>query len=85
MKEIKYVVTDELGVHARPAGLLVRAASKYKCDIKVGNHKRMVDATRIMGVMGLAMKQHDELIMSFDGVDEDVAVAGMETFLKENL
>jgi len=85
MKEIKYVITDELGIHARPAGALVKEATGYQCDIKVGKPEKMVDAKRIMGVMGLAMKQNDEMTMTFDGADEDAAAAGMESFLKANL
>lgn len=85
MKEIKYIITDELGMHARPAGSLVKAASGYQCDIKIGRTEKMVDAKRIMGVMGLAMKQNEELTMTFDGADEDAAATGMETFLEENL
>jgi len=85
MKEIKYVITDELGIHARPAGNLVKAASGYQCDIKAGRPDKMVDAKRIMGVMGLAMKQSEELTVTFDGADEDVAADEMEIFLKENL
>ena len=85
MKEIKYVITDELGIHARPAGSLVKAVSGYQCDVKIGRPEKMVDAKRIMGVMGLAVKQNDEVTMTFDGADEDVAAAEMETFLKDNL
>ena len=85
MREIKYVITDELGLHARPAGSLVKVVSGYQCDIKIGRPEKMVDAKRIMGVMGLAIKNNDEVTMTFDGADEDVAAAGVETFLKENL
>ena len=85
MKEIRYVIADELGIHARPAGNLIKVASKYQCDIKIGTPTKMVDAKRIMGVMGLALKQNDEITMTFDGVDEDTAATGMETFLQENL
>ena len=54
MKEIKYTVTDPLGIHARPAGLLVKEAAKYasKVSISVGGGAA-VDAKRIMGVMRL--------------------------------
>ena len=85
MKEIKCVITDELGLHARPAGSLVKAANGYQCDIKVGRPDKMVDAKRIMGVMGLAMKHNDELILTFDGADEDVAASEMEAFIKANV
>lgn len=85
MREIHYVITDELGIHARPAGLLVKAASGFASDIQIGTPAKMVDAKRIIGVMGLALKQGDELSMTFSGEDEDKAAETLEAFLKENL
>lgn len=85
MKELKYVITDELGIHARPAGRLVKAASAFKCDIQVGSPAKMVDAKRVMGVMGLVMKQGDELTMTFSGQDEEEAAQALDIFLKSNL
>ncbi|MCL2222683.1 MAG: HPr family phosphocarrier protein [Oscillospiraceae bacterium] len=85
MVSIQYVITDELGIHARPAGQLVKAASTCKCDVKVGTPENMVDAKRVMGVMRLALKQGDTLTMTFDGEDEKEAASTLENFLKENL
>lgn len=85
MKEITYVITDELGIHARPAGRLVKEASEFQCNIQFGTPAKMVDAKRIMGVMGLALKKGDEITMTFDGPDEDRAATTIEAFLKENL
>ena len=85
MKEIKYIIRDELGIHARPAGQLVKLVSGYESEVKVGRPDKMVDAKRIIGVMGLAMKQGDELTMTFDGPDEEAAAAAAEAFLNENL
>jgi phosphocarrier protein len=85
MVSIEYVITDELGIHARPAGQLVKAAGTFKCDIKIGTPEKLVDAKRVMGVMRLALKQGDTLTMTFDGDDEKEAASTLETFLKENL
>ena len=85
MKEIKYVITDELGIHARPAGQLVKAATAFHCDVKVSANGNTVDAKRIMGVMRLAAKQGQEITITCDGEDEDIAVAALDSFLKENL
>lgn len=85
MRNLKYRITDELGIHARPAGQLVKTASAFQCDIRIGTPEKMVDAKRIMGVMGLALKQGDELTMDFDGPDEAEAMAAVEEFLKQNL
>lgn len=85
MKEIKYVITDPEGVHARPAGILVKKAGEFASDIKIGKGDKMADAKRIFGVMGLGVKQGEEITMTADGADEDAAIAAIEEFLKENL
>lgn len=84
MKEFKHIITDELGLHARPAGLLVKAASAFSCDIKITANGKSADAKRIMGVMLLAVKQGCEVTITCDGTDEDTAAAALETLLKEN-
>ena len=85
MKEFKYTITDELGIHARPAGLLVKTASAAKCDVKITVKGQTVDAKRIMGVMRLAAKKGDEVTITCEGEDEEAAAASLEAFLKENL
>jgi len=85
MTELKYTITDELGIHARPAGLLVKKCGEFKSDIRMGRPDKMVDAKRVIGVMTLAMKCGDELHLTFDGPDEAEASAAVEVFLKENL
>ena len=85
MKIVEYTIKDALGIHARPAGLLVKEAGKFASKIMIASPKKEVDAKRIMGVMGLAIKKGDVLTMTFDGPDEDAAAAALEAFLKENL
>ena len=91
MTKISYVITDELGIHARPAGLLVKQAGEFPCTIQIGGTPRrgeeakMVDAKRIIGVMGLALQQGDELTMTFDGEKEREAAQTMKKFLEQHL
>lgn len=85
MKEFSYVITDKLGIHARPAGLLVKEAGKFQADIKINKGEKAADAKRIFGVMGLAVKQNDEVRVTADGADEEVAITAVEAFFKENL
>ena len=84
MQEIKYRIDDEMGLHARPAGLLVKLAAKYKSDIQLGSPAKMVNAKRIIGVMALTMKQGQEMTMTFNGEDEAEAVNAVRAFLEEN-
>ena len=85
MKEIKYIIQDELGIHARPAGLLVKKCAGFSCNIRIGKPDKMVDAKRVIGVMSLGMKCGNELILTFDGADEEKAAGEVEAFLQENL
>lgn len=85
MKEFSYVITDSEGIHARPAGLLVKEAGKFESAIKIKKGDKEADAKRIFGVMGLAAKQNDEIVMTAEGPDEDAAIAAIEEFLKANL
>jgi len=85
MKTIKYVITDELGIHARPAGIIVKLVKAYKSKILIGRPEKMVDATKIIGIMSLCMKQGDEIHITVEGEDESEAATAIETLLEENL
>lgn len=85
MKEINYVITDAMGLHARPAGMLVKVAMGFKSDIQLGTPAKMANAKRIMGVMGLAIKQGETLTITVNGDDEEAAYSALDDFLKANL
>ena len=85
MKEFKYVVTDNEGIHARPAGDFVKAAKGFASSVKITKGGKTVDAKKIFGLMGLGVKQGEEVTIDVEGEDEEAAAAALETFLKENL
>lgn len=85
MKEFRYVIKDELGIHARPAGELVKAAAKYPCSVRIEKDGHEVDAKRIMGVMSLGVKCGMEITLRTDGEQEEEAIAELGKFLEENL
>jgi len=85
MKELKHIIRYELGLHARPAGLLVKTLGEFSCETRVGTQLKMVDGKRVFGVMGLGLKHGDEMTLTFDGPDEDAAAAKAELFLNKNL
>ena len=85
MKTLEYVITDELGIHARPAGMLVKEAGKFASKIMVASPKKEVDAKRIMGVMSMGAKKGDPLRFTIEGADEDAAAEAIGAFLKANL
>ncbi len=85
MKTIQYTITDREGIHARPAGLLVKQANKFESAITIRKGEKSADAKRIFAVMGLAAKQNEEITVTAEGRDEDAAIAAIETFLKANM
>lgn len=85
LKEFVYVIKDEIGIHARPAGLMVKEASKYKSDITLMTNGKNADAKKLFSVMSLAAKNGDELKVSIFGDDEEVAEFGFKRFLEQNL
>ena len=85
MKSFKYVITDPVGIHARPAGELVAAAKKYAANITIKANGKSAGAKKLIMLMGLGVKQGDEIEVDVKGADEDAAAAGLEAFLKENL
>ncbi len=85
MKEYKYIITDPEGIHARPAGELVKLLKSYQSGITIGKDGKYVDAKRILGVMSLAVKQGQEITMTASGEDEEAAIAAIEAFLHETM
>lgn len=85
MKEFSYVITDPDGIHARPAGLLVKEAGKFTCSIKLHKNGKSADAKRIFAVMALAAKKDETVQVVADGPDEEEAIAAISAFLKNNL
>ena len=85
MKSFQYVITDAVGIHARPAGILVKEAKKYESKIVLKKGEKQADITKLMMLMGLGVKCGEEVTVEVTGADEDEACAAMEAFFKENL
>ncbi len=85
MKEFSYTITDPVGIHARPAGLLAKAAKAYQSTVTLYKGEKSANVTRLMAVMGLGVKCGNTVKVTAEGADEDTAIAEMETFFKENL
>lgn len=85
MREFKYIITDPEGIHARPAGELVKAAKEFTCDIKLSKDGKEGDCKRIFGIMGLAVKKDQEVLLTCSGEDEDAAYDALSKFMENNL
>lgn len=84
MKEFEFIVTDPQGIHARPAGLLVKEAKKFESNISVFKGARKGDLKKIFTIMALGVKQGETIKVQVEGADEEQAASAVEAFLKEN-
>ena len=85
MKQFQYTIKDELGVHARPAGLLVKLAKQYTSAITIEKNGKTCDMRKLMAVMGLGIKQGETITVTVEGEDETVAAEEIAAFLNENV
>ncbi|MBD5098822.1 MAG: HPr family phosphocarrier protein [Clostridiales bacterium] len=86
MKQFTYTITDPVGIHARPAGLLVKAAKALDSTITIAKADgKSAVAVKLMALMGLGIKQGETVTVTIEGGNEDANAAAMEQFFKENL
>lgn len=85
MKSFRYTITDEVGIHARPAGLLVKEAKKYTSKITVSVGERKAEATKLMALMALGVKCGQTIDVCAEGQDEEEAIRAMTNFFEQNL
>ncbi|MCI9462294.1 MAG: HPr family phosphocarrier protein [Lachnospiraceae bacterium] len=85
MKEFRYVITDPVGIHARPAGLLVKQAAAVKSKVTISCNGKSADAKKLIMLMSLGVKQGMEVTCQIEGEDEDTAFDTLHSFFTENL
>ena len=85
MKQFEYIIKDELGIHARPAGLLVKEAKKYESKIVISKDGTKAEATKLIAIMGMAVKCGQTVVVEVSGSDEETAFEGMKEFFEKNL
>lgn len=85
MKEFQYVIQDPVGLHARPAGLLVKQAAGFQSKVTVESGGKSVDAGKLIMLMSLGIKQGMEVTCRIEGEDEEEAAEALQTFFRENL
>ena len=80
MEKKEFHVIAETGIHARPATLLVQAASKFNSDVTLEYNGKSVNLKSIMGVMSLGVGQNADVVIS---ADEAEAIAAIEETMKK--
>lgn len=83
MVEFEFTVKDPMGLHARPAGRIVKEAAKFKSRIVLEANGKSVEATRLLALMGLRTKQGTSVKVSVEGEDEIACAEAFETLCAE--
>lgn len=85
MKQFNYTIKDEIGIHARPAGMLAKTAKGFDSEIIIEKDGKKVNATKLMMVMSMAIKCGDTITVTVTGADEEAAASAMQEFFAANL
>lgn len=85
MKKFTYTIKDEIGIHARPAGLLVKEAKKFSSKITITKEGKSAESTKLMAIMAMGVKCGQEIEVLIEGEDEEAAFEGIKAFFETNL
>ena len=85
MKEFQYTIKDNEGIHARPAGELVKLAKSFTSSVTVEKDGKTADCKKIFALMGLGVKKDHQITVRIEGEDEASACEAISTFLSANL
>jgi phosphocarrier protein len=85
MVRFDYIITDELGIHARPAGILLREVKNHRSVVTFSHGEKKADGDKLFAIMKLGIKQGNTLGVMVEGPDEEAAAAAIKQTLEMNL
>lgn len=85
MKEFTYQIQDSQGIHARPAGQLVKLAQGFASSITIQRGEKQASLKKLFALMGMGVRQGETVTVTAEGPDESEAAAVLEQFFRENL
>ena len=84
MISIELVLKNEAGLHARPACLFIKEASKFKSDIFIEKNYKQYIAKSLLGILSMAASKGDKIIIKADGEDEKEALEALKLLVDSN-
>lgn len=85
MMNFKYTIKDPIGIHARPAGKLVKLANTFNAKITIEKNNKKIEANKLFALITLGVKQGNDILVTIDGEDEEQAFSAIKLFFEENL
>lgn len=88
MQQKSFIITNKVGLHARPGALFVQTANKFTASVKVRNktqNSALADGKSALGVLGLRVRQHDEIELLIEGEDEQAALDALTTLIDNTI
>ncbi|WP_312694866.1 HPr family phosphocarrier protein [Caproiciproducens sp.] len=85
MASFEYIITEPMGLHARPAGLLVKQLKNYISSVEISCGERKADAKKLFALMNLGIKCGDRVTVTVSGEDEHKAVQEIQNFFTQNI
>lgn len=87
MKSFEMTIEDAVGIHARPAGLLVQLAQRFESEstVTVKDSGKSASLKRLFALMGLGIKTGDRVTVSVNGTDEEEATAQLQEWMQQHL
>ena len=85
MFTFSYTITDEVGIHARPAAQLAMIAQKYKSSVMISKGGKTIDAKRLIALMSLGASKNDTVTVTVEGSDETAAGKALTDFFEKNI
>lgn len=85
MEKITVVITAEAGIHARPAGSIVKKAGEFTSIIKIEKDGKVAEAKRLLAILSLAAKKGDTLVITAEGDDEVAAANAIKELIESEI
>lgn len=85
MKKFEYVIKDNLGIHARPAGVIIKEAAKYNSTVTISKGEKSVDGKKLFALMSLGVKHTDTITVVVEGDDENIAFDAVKALIEATL
>lgn len=82
MPELTFEITDDIGLHARPAAQFVRTAAGFTATIRAACGERSADAKSLLEVLQLQAGPGATVTVTADGPDAEAALAALEAALR---